>query len=379
MPEYARIPSVLVSAMLVSAWTWHPVPAAAGDASTGIVENQIDVLEAGDTASLGFGSGSFVVAPIPFSNPTIGSGLILGAGYLFQIDEASNPSVIGAAAMRSDNGSLAAGLSVNLYFDDNRWQIETLLAEADVRYDLFTAVGNLPIRQDGILGRLSLAYGVTPQLSFGTTLRYLNSTIVPDAPGLPPIPPEFSQFFNVEILNLGVVSDWDTRDSTIYPTSGHALHVEAFHGYSIDGLLDDYNKGYANFTKYVGLYPTGVLAARASVCAASAQTPFFDQCGLGTTDGFRGFSATQFLDRRSASLQVEFRQRIGNRLGAVAFAGLGQVGPSFAALDAGGTHSSYGLGARYRVSKKFPLDFSVDYARNNLDEDTLYIYVGQRF
>jgi hypothetical protein len=38
-----------------------------------------------------------------------------------------------------------------------------------------------------------------------------------------------------------------------------------------------------------------------------------------------------------------------------------------------------GLGARLRVSKKFPVDFSVDVAVNREDEATTYVYLGQRF
>lgn len=123
----------------------------------------------------------------------------------------------------------------------------------------------------------------------------------------------------------------------------------------------------------------GVLVAQILACTASDDTPFFDQCSLGSTDGFRAFSATQFLDLRSASIQVEYRQQFTKRLGMVAFGGVGMVGPNDKDLDIGGTHSAFGLGARYRVSKKFPLDFSVDLARNSLNENQLYVYVGQRF
>ena len=38
-----------------------------------------------------------------------------------------------------------------------------------------------------------------------------------------------------------------------------------------------------------------------------------------------------------------------------------------------------GFGLRYRVSKKFPVDFSVDGSWNDEHEGLLYISVGQRF
>lgn len=346
----------------------------------GIIDKHMETFPTSESDDkYGFRNGSVVVAPIPFSNPTIGSGLVLGAGYLFTTSEGSKPSSIGMGALRSDNGSMAAGLMINLAFDNNRWLFTSMFGRADVHYDLYTPVGILPIRQDGVLARMSLAYGVTPALSFGAALRYLNTTITPDVPGLPPIPPPFNKFLNVEIASIGFISDWDRRDDTIYATRGGLLHVEAFHNIAMTGLVRDYDKAYLTYTHFFKLGQSGVLVAHAATCGASDETPFFDLCGLGTIDAFRGFSATQFLGQRSASLQVEYRQQFTKRLGMVAFGGAGQVGPNFGDLDLGGTHSAIGLGARYRVSKKFPLDFSIDGSHNNLGENLLYIYVGQRF
>ncbi len=38
-----------------------------------------------------------------------------------------------------------------------------------------------------------------------------------------------------------------------------------------------------------------------------------------------------------------------------------------------------GLGLRYRVSKKFPVDFAVDGSLSDEGDSLLYISVGQRF
>ncbi|NOD64875.1 MULTISPECIES: DUF6531 domain-containing protein [unclassified Ruegeria] len=56
-----------------------------------------------------------------------------------------------------------------------------------------------------------------------------------------------------------------------------------------------------------------------------------------------------------------------------------QIADSFLDMSSGGTHSAFGLDARDRVSKKFPLNFVVSWWRNNDREDQLNNYVGQRF
>lgn len=356
------------------------ISAEPGIAGSTVTENhldQIDTLQ--DEETVGFRNGSVVVAPIPFSNPTIGSGLLLGAGYLFNLDETSKPSMIGLAALRSDNGTTGYGLAANFAFDNNRWLIESLFAKADARYDLYTSAGKLPVGQKGTLARLSLAYGVSREMSFGASLRYLDTLITPSVNGLPPIPPPLDQFLNTEIATLGLFMDLDKRDDTLYPTKGSSLHIEVANGYSLSGITGDYTTGYLTYSHFYSISKQGVIAAIVSACGASSSTPFFDQCGLGTIDGFRGFSAMQFFDTRSAAAQIEYRHRFSDRFGAVAFAGAGQVGPTLSQLSANGTHSAAGLGIRYRVSKKFPVDFSVDYSRNNLKEDQVYVYVGQRF
>jgi hypothetical protein len=66
--------------------------------------------------------GSFVIAPIPISNPALGSGLVPVIGFIFPIsknDKVSPPSVIGTGGLITDNGSRAFALGAQLYFKQN--------------------------------------------------------------------------------------------------------------------------------------------------------------------------------------------------------------------------------------------------------------------
>ncbi|WP_170347608.1 hypothetical protein [Ruegeria atlantica] len=344
------------------------------------IEDGIEAFDATqEETSTGLRNGSLVVAPIPFADPTLGTGVTLSAGYLFNMDEGSKPSLVGIAGLRSDNGSEAFGAAANFAFDNNRWQVETLFAKADFNYDLYTTIGELPVTQDGRIARVELSYGITSELSVGISTRYLDTTVNPGDGGLPPIPPPFNQFLNMEIVSPGFVLKFDRRDDTIYPKTGSILKTEFSHNFTTKGVTGDYSKAFVNYTHYLNPVPDGVVAARLATCTASTETPFFDQCSLGATDAFRGFPVTQFLDLRSVSIQLEYRHQLTKRIGAVAFVGTGQTGDSFSNLFSGTTHSAFGFGGRFRVSKKFPVDFSVDWARNSQGNDQLYIYVGQRF
>lgn len=344
------------------------------------LENQVKSVATTQPATrTGIKDGAFIAVPIPFSNPTIGSGLILGAGYLFTSQGASKPSGLGVGALRSDNGSEVYGGQLSFASQDNRWLFSALFGTAHLNYDLYTRFDKLPLRQEGDLARLTLAYGVTPELSFGGTLRYLDTTINLDRPGRPPLPGLLIRDSDLKLANVGITAQWDRRNDALYPTMGTDLYFEASHGSLLDGRTRTYNKAYFTFDMYHSLSESGVVAARLAGCATSEDTPFFDKCSLGGTDAFRGFSATEYLADRLASVQFEYRQVVTERLGAVVFAGSGWTGSGLGSLNEGGAHSAAGVGLRYRVSKKYPVDLSIDGSTNNQGDDLLYIYVGQRF
>lgn len=364
--------ALLAALALGAAETAHAEP--------NLFEKQNEALDKANSApDYGFRAGSVVVAPIPFKNPVIGGGLALGTAYLFNNDADSNASIVGIGGFKSNNGSLGYGATVNLAWNNNRWIFKSFFGEADLNYDIFVVGLPIPIRQKGTFARMSLAYGVTPKLSFGPTLRYLNTNISPANWNGPNLPPPYSLDANLELLSAGIIANWDLRDDTIYPTSGLLLNFEAFHGITLEGIELEYSKAFVNFSHFLALGDRGVLATRLSTCAASNETPFFDLCSLGGTDNMRGFSATQYFDQRLLSAQVEYRRELTGRVGAVAFAGAGMTGESFGTIDDGGVHSAAGFGLRVRISKKFPVDFSIDASLNNEDEKLVYIYVGQRF
>ena len=93
-----------------------------------------------------------------------------------------------------------------------------------------------------------------------------------------------------------------------------------------------------------------IILRRDHACAADSNAPFFDKCAIGLSDSMRGFSPTEFIDTRLVSAQVELRQRLGRRIGFVAFGG---IGDSYANLSDNGSHSAIGAGLRYRVSRNF--------------------------
>jgi hypothetical protein len=341
-----------------------------------------DTLEKAGEAELGFGNGSFIVAPIPLKDPTLGTGLVLTAGYLFKADAGSDTSFVGFAGMQTSNGSEGYGAAANFYFGEGVWSVQSAVGRADVNYELSSVgsldLGTIPISQEGSFVRIKGGYLVRENLTIGLDTAYLETTArLNSSAGFVPFDvPGFG--LKVRELLIGPSIEWDGRDDNVYPTKGVFGSLTIQKGIAQEGLDKDFWKSGASGALYTPVGENGVFAANFTACTTSDGTPFFNLCGVGTTDGLRGYSAGQFLDNALLSAQAEYRHRFSQRWGGVGFAGVSAVGDSFGDLSSG-PYFGGGLGVRYRLSKKFPLDFSTDITLNDAGDSFTYIYIGQSF
>ena len=326
--------------------------------------------------ALGFSNGSFIAVPIPSKDPTFGAGLALLGGYLFKADEESANSIIGLGAYGTSNGSRAYGFAANVAFDENRWKATIFGGEVDLLYDLFVLGVPVPLNQKGELAALKLSYGFTPDFSVGVGLRYLSTSIAPDL-GFS-LPPEISEDLRTRIGSVGLLANWDRRDDTFYPTVGTNVSFDAYQ-HVVEGGSREYQKSVLKLDGFHPITDQILLAGRVAACAASEDAPFFDSCSLGGVDGFRGFSVTENIGTRLASLQASLRGRIGERFGYEVFAGAGAVENTALSQNSNETRYAAGLGVRYRLTKKFPLDFALDGTLNDAGEEIVYIRIGQAF
>ncbi len=328
----------------------------------------------------GFGAGSMLVVPIPVNSPTFGTGLILGAGYVFQEDEKSDNSFIGVGVFATNNGSRAGAIGTSLSLDEKRHNGMLYLGAADVTYDLYVDGDPLEINQEGVALNAEYRFGFTPHLSAGLSFRYLESRV--NAIGNATLPPGIQDLTDITLASLGLVAQWDTRNDSLYPSEGGLAEFNFLTNQVSGGASFSYLKSTLALDHYWLLGPQTVLAANATGCLVEDDAPFFDSCLLGSQ--IRGFSLFQYYGNQMVTAQAELRQNFSKRFGGVAFAG---VGETLSSLEFGrrtltrdsDLRYAGGLGLRYRVSKDFPIDLSLDVAINDLDEKNIYFYVGQAF
>jgi hypothetical protein len=323
---------------------------------------------------------SFVVAPIPIVNPTIGNGLAVAALMLYKIDPKSPVSTTAIAAGYTDTDSWGVGMMQDAKFAEDRWRILGGAAVAVAHYELFVPEispdFHFSTEQRLAGGLVQVMRRVAPELYAG--LRYMRATAKFPAPEEPQelIPEEGIDF---DIGGMGIVVEWDSRNHSFQPNGGNRAVFRSNFSRDIFGANLDYDTYSLAFNHYrKGFRDQDVFAWRVSLCSTSNDTPFFERCQFGSSHDLRGYPVGRYYDDAMYAAQIEYRAPLWKRLGAVAFAGVGSVASSFGDLGSSDTLAAGGVGLRILASKEQRLNVSIDFAIGR-DESALYMYIGEAF
>jgi hypothetical protein len=328
-----------------------------------------------------------VVAPIPISNPTIGTGLavvVMPFYYLAPGTPLSN-TAIAAGVTSSGSWGVGAAQSTRLRGDDVR--IDGFLGYVDLRYNFYgtgAAAGetgaSAPILQKGFAFAPELLFKTARGLFFGLRYRGLRvETALDGDPGvLPPaVAAALPESITIVSSGIGPRVTFDTRDNDMNPSSGVLVDLRA--NFAVESLGSDfdyetYDLG-ANYYRRAG---RGVLALRGYLCQASDRTPLFDLCLFGAGSDLRGYEVGRYRDQAMVAAQAEYRFPLRGRFGGVVFGGWGKVAPSFDEMGDQLDLPSIGFGLRWLAAEKARVNLSVDIARAR-DSTSLYVYVKESF
>ena len=324
--------------------------------------------------------GNFVVAPIPFSNPTLDTGLILGAAYFYsQTAEQAKvqpASVTGLGVMYSQNGSNGMAVGHSGYFNEDRWRVSGALGNADLELPL------IGLNEDSNV--LSVDWLLDARLFVAQAARRVGKKWYA---GISVLDVDVDQEFEFHILSsefalrdsfrstgVGANLTFDTRDLPTNPYEGRYFKVSAlFNRDSFGGDLG-YDAYSLAFRSYHPLTETLVLAWEVSGCRRSDGAPLWDACRI----GLRGFSSTDHMGKTSLSAQAEARWRFAGRWGLVAFAGSGAVDNTLSGVRENDWIPSYGAGLRFTIQQQKRINLRLDYARSR-DSDAVSFFVGEAF
>jgi hypothetical protein len=334
-----------------------------------------------DESAIKVQRGNFVAVPIPISNPTLDTGLVAGAAYFYpQSEEEKNrqpASLTAVAGMYTSNDSRALGVAQQNYWKNDQWRFTGVVGAVDLRLSLLapddTGRGsNVDWRIDGNLLYSKLSRRLKGDWYGGAFVRVIDANQSIDRE----IGDDETQFEigDATSAGVGLVAEYDSRDMPLNSYTGRHLKIDALFNDEAIGSNQTYQSYGLSYRSYHRITDSVVLAWEIQGCKRGGKVPLWDACLV----KLRGFSATDYLGRVSASGQIEVRWQMSSRWGLAGFAGSGYVGDSFAGVREREPIPSYGAGVRFVVLPAKRINMRLDYARSK-DSNAIHFSVGEAF
>ena len=341
------------------------------------MERQAPKPESGD-------DGHWVVAPLPFRNELLGIGIVVGAGYLYGAsanDANARHSIAGGAGMYAEGGSWAALAAHRGYWSEQRYRTTVALATGDLLYhgelESGGAENKLAVGQElsGGLVQGAVRIGANGWLGAGflrgtTDVRIRNST--------PPFVADLLAPAQIDISNLLLNGELDSRDNDLYPRSGQYAQAEALVAREDLGADTNYHSLELEWNGYRRFGEDHVLALRVAGKIVDGDAPFFALAWFGSGVDLRGYTPGRYIGESMVALQGEWRWQATPRWGFVAFGGTGKVSGALGEIDTGAWLPAGGVGVRFRLVKALPLNMRADFAWGR-DDSTFSLAVGESF
>ncbi len=183
-------------------------------------------------------------------------------------------------------------------------------------------------------------------------------------------------------IGIGPSMLWDTRNSTLYPTTGKFLNIGLTTYSKLLGSEYSYTSFLLDYRKYFELFgPKNILAFQfRTQLNTDSDIPFYKLNQLGGGIRLRGIEHKNlYMSKQSAFLQVEARQELFWRFGGVLFAGLGEVFDSFSSFNTENIRYVYGLGGRFQALKDEKLNIRMDLGFTDNGQRAFYLSVREAF
>lgn len=354
----------------------------------GVMGDVDDTLEASDDAPDQEKQRNWepVIAPLPSRNPVFGWMLAVPAMLMYKpafVEPEDRVWISGLFGFYAENESWGGGLLQRTSFGGDAWRVTGALFHAEMNYKYY-GIGSGGDDRHIVLDQdmdLFLAEGlrrVAPNFYIGLKGMYAQTNVGPRLPDVS-LPPGLDPDILIIGIDMATISprlQYDTRDAEFYPTSGLFVDVTAAISRESIGADLDYERYEINANHYRPVGDKGVLASRIASQYVAGDAPFFLFPAFGQGVDLRGYQMGSYRDQFLLAAQTEYRHRFTDRIGAVAFAGVGSVSPDFLGWEK--TLGSVGAGLRWVLAPKNNISLRVDIARGR-DETVYYVGVGEAF
>lgn len=178
---------------------------------------------------------------------------------------------------------------------------------------------------------------------------------------------------------IGAVLNFDTRNSTFYPTGG--LYSEASLIWCRSEIGSEYNFFIvsADLRYFQAIYNKHVLAFQFKGDFAGGDVTFQSMPGIGGNEIMRGLMFNRYMDKTAMAFQGEYRFPLFWRIGGVFFASAGEVQKSVMDYNRGDLVYAAGAGLRFILDREKNIPARLDFGMNQNKEVNVYFLVKEAF
>ena len=307
--------------------------------------------------------------------------------HRFDADTTLKPSTGAVGGFYSENGSWGLMAVEMARLRHDRWRLRGMVSHLDIRYDFFgigedagQAGHSIPLEQTIDLAVGAALRRVRQGLYLGGSLLWMRTDVELRSPpaGLPP--PSQEDQSKASLFAPGVQAEFDTRNDDYWPRAGSLANARGNFFSEALGSSRDFQRYMASWSWYTRLRSDALtLATNVNGAMATGDAPFYLLPTIGGgTSGLRGYQPGRYRDQVMTTLQAELRYHSQGRLGATLFGGFGQVAPSIGELTEARVLPAGGVGARYQLTRRYPMHLCADYAWG-VDDGLLYFRVSEAF
>jgi len=337
-------------------------------------------------------SGEWLMAPVPGYSPVFGFTLAGALAKIYRPENADQDSpawLSGGGFFVAENKSwgLAAGHKMNV--SDDAWRLLGAATYADLIYRYYGS-GNeagdegrsIQLNHRVLGGTVNVLREVAENWYVGLNLAAGDSRIEKVSKELPPdfeFPPEWedeNSEFTALLVSLGIEVEYDSRNNEFYPSKGVLMESKIRVSSESIGSDYDFETFLLSYNQYFSLGTNDILAIRFYGRYTEGDVPFFALSSLGQGSDLRGYTPGRYRDNALLTAQAEYRRQISNRWAAVAFFGVGGVGPSLGEVDQ--ALPAGGVGVRFVLAEENHVVLRFDAAWGR-DDESIYLSVGEAF
>lgn len=179
-------------------------------------------------------------------------------------------------------------------------------------------------------------------------------------------------------VGTGLVTTLDSRNHIYFPTSGYFIDLSYLVFAKELGSTTSFNAFNLDARYYLAVGKNDALALQAFACLNQGNTPYRMLGTLGNESYFRGYYQGRYRDQHAITTQVEYRKQIWGPLGAVVFAGVGNVSKTLEQISQN-IKPLYGMGARIKAIPREKINIRLDVAFDNRYKPAFYITLNEAF